>query len=1090
MPDEAVAYRLSVTIPKGQLPIQPRITPGWAVSGAILILTGIVCGMVGIKKKWLHTFLTTGFLVSLGTTVLILYVTDPPVSDAVQGAYVVAAVCTGLIVGGLAIIFQDLAQSSACLLAGFCFSMWLLTLGPGGLIHHKGGKVAFIVLLSLAWFCLYFTRWTRTYSLTAAISFSGATAAVLGIDCFSRAGMKEFWAYIWDLNGDIFPLGTVTYPLTRGICAEIAAIMVIFVAWIVSQLEPWCLVRNRGESKPADHERNPEAERNLEAEDEKTACQLEEARARDLREWERKYGDGEIRQVSSAEDSDLGHTDSENGMLRHSQRIIPAATASRSRSTTGMDSNISNLGYAAGAMTPLSPAQATAAAMACFPTRNLNGASDDTVPSECRTDTGSPTSDEENTDIRVNDGRKVVSSVMPASRPRPQSSSDTYPSAKPLSLERIERQDGIGGLHVPVEDDGGDWLGQTEQRRSTTMTRRLSNRNLSPKPVHREAERSQQTGDSREGGVAAIWRIRNDTDSVAVNLDDLGSVSNDESIEDDQMDEGKVSSFKTQSTEDTSKQTEASVKPTEEISDKLLSEGHSDQPDHSQVQQGSDIPSTSRGYGLMFDEPYEFQGEKEKPQPSPVDAPGLMGGSEMRSSGSPKLDESSGSGPLEENLAQELSPIALYHRTKEWAKHLDAADTPEEPVAPQPIDDSKETNSDLPTEKPVPVDLSGLQQTATNASLPRAIPRTKSLVTDYLARQRAIHRSSSGSVLQRYPEDTYHASDSTPEPGHVATTRAFPYRSASESFKGLTSRLYNETITEEGGAQSHQRASPQLSGVEHKTSRSVSLGVSGLAQTPRTSQHQTPSTMMDTRKEVLRSKSQGHSFNAPAVEVLHDRAPAVKLHLVQDGSDSPPIDTDDIPLSQRRKIIRESSLTSESRNRRSRDRLQDPTNPKSSPKLNNLSLGPSTPDAVREAKLANFRDSVAADLRASLIRNASTKNNITTARITSSTSPLQPPATVYDPHSVGHQFSVITQTQTQEQIHSGLGRRALTQRNTYGYGKKPQQQQQDPRSTGVAVETLERHSSGQTQLQVARAHRAHRAHRDAMRRLQASTKTE
>ncbi|EGO57828.1 hypothetical protein NEUTE1DRAFT_26923, partial [Neurospora tetrasperma FGSC 2508] len=105
-----------------QLPIQPRITPGWAVSGAILILTGIVCGMVGIKKKWLHTFLTTGFLVSLGTTVLILYVTDPPVSDAVQGAYVVAAVCTGLIVGGVAIIFQDLAQGLACLLAGFCFT--------------------------------------------------------------------------------------------------------------------------------------------------------------------------------------------------------------------------------------------------------------------------------------------------------------------------------------------------------------------------------------------------------------------------------------------------------------------------------------------------------------------------------------------------------------------------------------------------------------------------------------------------------------------------------------------------------------------------------------------------------------------------------------------------------------------------------------------------------------------------------------------------------------------------------------------------------------------------------------------------------
>jgi hypothetical protein len=33
--------------------------------------------------------------------------------------------------------------------------------------------------------------------LIVCTSISGATALVLGIDCYSRAGLKEFWLYIW-----------------------------------------------------------------------------------------------------------------------------------------------------------------------------------------------------------------------------------------------------------------------------------------------------------------------------------------------------------------------------------------------------------------------------------------------------------------------------------------------------------------------------------------------------------------------------------------------------------------------------------------------------------------------------------------------------------------------------------------------------------------------------------------------------------------------------------------------------------------------------------------------------------------------------
>lgn len=152
---------------------------------------------MGIKTKWLHTFLSATYLVGLAVTVLIVYVMHPPVTDAVQGAFFVAAVATGLVFGGGSMIFADLTEGLACLLGGFCLSMWFLVLRADGLIRSTIGKVVFIVCFTLCAYALYISHYTRPYGLIGSISFAGATAIVLGIDCFSRAGLKEFWLYIW-----------------------------------------------------------------------------------------------------------------------------------------------------------------------------------------------------------------------------------------------------------------------------------------------------------------------------------------------------------------------------------------------------------------------------------------------------------------------------------------------------------------------------------------------------------------------------------------------------------------------------------------------------------------------------------------------------------------------------------------------------------------------------------------------------------------------------------------------------------------------------------------------------------------------------
>ncbi|KAL2879641.1 hypothetical protein SGCOL_004970 [Colletotrichum sp. CLE4] len=90
------------TITEGELPIEPKVTPGWAVAGVILLCTGVIYNLIGIKNTILHNAFSVAYVVSLGITVLVVYVMVIPVSNGSQGAYVVAAVLPAAAVGVLA----------------------------------------------------------------------------------------------------------------------------------------------------------------------------------------------------------------------------------------------------------------------------------------------------------------------------------------------------------------------------------------------------------------------------------------------------------------------------------------------------------------------------------------------------------------------------------------------------------------------------------------------------------------------------------------------------------------------------------------------------------------------------------------------------------------------------------------------------------------------------------------------------------------------------------------------------------------------------------------------------------------------------
>ncbi|KAF5026056.1 hypothetical protein F66182_1848 [Fusarium sp. NRRL 66182] len=311
------------TIPAGSLPIEPRLTPGWGVAGTILLLTGITYALIGFKRPMIHTFFSTAFATALGVTVLIIYVMKSGVSDALQGGYVVAVVISGSILGGASMFYKEITEGLGCALGGFCVSMWLLCLVPGGLLEPVVSKAIFIACFTAGGFAFYFSQHTRDWALILMIAFSGATVTVLGIDCFSRAGLKEFWAYVWELNDDLFPLGADTYPVTKGIRVETAAIVIIFIFGVVSQIKLWKIVQ---EKRAKEAEAAAEGERSLREEEEQVGRDIEEANARERRQWERIYGDGDARSSTASRTSGDGGISTEK--LQDSQTDSKRQSAS------------------------------------------------------------------------------------------------------------------------------------------------------------------------------------------------------------------------------------------------------------------------------------------------------------------------------------------------------------------------------------------------------------------------------------------------------------------------------------------------------------------------------------------------------------------------------------------------------------------------------------------------------------------------------------------------------------------------------------------------------------------------------------------
>ncbi|KAL1642091.1 hypothetical protein SLS58_005680 [Diplodia intermedia] len=644
------------------------VTPAIGIAGAVLMITGAIYTFIGIKNHWVNIGGSVGFLVALSITVLIEYVMNPPVTDAVQGAFFVAAFIPALLAGGVAYIFKDLTEGLGCMLGGFCLSMWFLVLKPGSLITSTTGKAIFIGVLSAAGWALSFSRYTRTYGLIGCTSFAGATVTVIGIDCFSRAGLKEFWLYIWDLNDNTFPLFTDTYPHTRGIRVEIACIIIITLLGIASQMKLWKVVKARRAQRDAARRQKEEDQQRM---DEETGKKILEETDRERVHWEAMYGNKDYAEKNAQVD----HLDSGVGSEHVRKASVSVREVSRGTSQESIEMCELEAATREGSQAQLVSQYATPAE-AADEIQHIDGQGRPRPPTSGYFPMGYQNPVMKRQDSMQNTGLDHGAYSDSSAVPSPRLSLQAPPPPQAARLPFV----------VPTGDDSETELLEQESVASMPeglLMRESSAQRLPAKP-NSHARNSHATSEEQliepasadDDRASSIAATLDDMNEDVISLPALSRVGTPFSwLERAEGNHGQAESAEDEIQEDSPKtvdpdlqeaQTDGNHGASAPNASRSLTSSTIPKPDYRKHAAGKD----RRKSGVSTDR----------------DEVGSASDKQARSKRSTTQSEIAHSavGSLSEHLPDKLSKIMLTYRTNEWAKHVSMADQPELESIPEP----------------------------------------------------------------------------------------------------------------------------------------------------------------------------------------------------------------------------------------------------------------------------------------------------------------------------------------------------------------------------------------------------------------------
>jgi hypothetical protein len=878
----------------------------------------------------IHTFFSTAFAASLGVAVLIVYVMKPEVSDGLQGGYVVAAVISGCILGAASTFFREITEGLGCALGGFCVSMWLLCLVPGGLLGPVVSKAIFIACFTVGGFAFYFSHFTRDWALILTIAFSGATVTVLGIDCFSRAGLKEFWAYVWELNDDLFPLGAHTYPVTKGIRVETAAIVIIFLFGIISQVKLWKIVREKREKRA---EEAAEGERNLREEEEQAGRNIEEANARERRQWERIYGDGDVASSTASRTSNDGEA--------HNEKKNRDSQTDSSKTHTASIVEVIEMTDMPGSGKPQKQPIVTLMSSEHDEDGRITVrvASDDTTQPTATTtneevDTGTNVQSlpivGEQTERRISTQSSVAKSIAPPIVPLPftipvadENDNDGAFTNDNRSSVATFADEEDSGLHTPGHRHSLAKRLSRLSRGSMELLGNISHRSSRVLGDHQELEHGESTDElviprSRS-------RLRDDNGSIAATIDDE-SVSGDDRHSLPTLELPK------------------NIEINAELSGKDVQDKLS--PDVSGAKDAAVLGANDAAESKDLEQP------EDRPVEEVDKAKSVTSGSSVRAS------------LTKDRLPSSLSRVALSYRTNEWAKHLSSAEAP----ALDDIQTPTPKNLAVPTmETPAPVHVDELRKSSNEGTPAPAIARSNSQASNL------SHTASRLSVKQHVPAALalLTGEGQSRSPGTTPTSGVMP-RSSSGGIRMSSGGI--APIAEE---QVGPRTTPPIPEGEVMGAPTLNLPVSPEGQrssTPGVVSYSSPQTLIGQREMYLRNKSAGNLLgssseaNLPARHRASSDAGSLSNYPMYAAAVG--VDVDDLPLNQRKELMRQSSLNP-STSTPSLQRLSGGSNgnmfnnPEALPNSHQPKRVSTLPNSVaREAALANFRQSVQHELRA------------------------------------------------------------------------------------------------------------------------------
>ncbi|OJD31628.1 uncharacterized protein BKCO1_4600061 [Diplodia corticola] len=915
-PSDAPAASSTAAVYSGHgLPLPPKVTPAIGIAGAVLMITGAVYTFIGIKNVWINIGGSVGFLVALSITVLIEYVMNPPVTDAVQGAFFVAAFIPALLAGGVAYIFKDLTEGSGCMLGGFCLSMWFLVLKPGGLITSTTGKAIFIGVLSAAGWALSFSRYTRTYGLIGCTSFAGATVTVIGIDCFSRAGLKEFWLYLWDLNDNTFPLFTDTYPHTRGIRVEIACIIIITLLGIASQMKLWKVVKARRAQRDAARRQREEDQQRM---DEETGRKILEETDRERVQWEAMYGNKDYAEKNAAR---VDHLDSGVGSEHARKASVSVREVSRGTSEESIEMCELEAATREGSQSQLVSQYATPAE-AADEIQHIDGQGRPRPPTSGYFPVGHQNSVMKRQDSMQNTGMDQTAYSDGSAVPSPRLSMQAHPPPQAARLPFV----------VPTGNDSSTELLEQESVASMPedlLMREDSAQRLPVKPTS-HARNSRAT--SEEQLIEAASTDDDRASSIAATLDDM----NEDVISLPALSRVGTPFSWLEPAEGGHRRTGSA--PTEEGDGD--GEIQNDSPEtvdpdlqEAQADGNHDVsaPRASRSLTSSTNPKSDYRkhaagkDRRKSGVSTDRDEVGSASDKQARSKRSTTQSEiaHSGVGSLSDHLPEKLSKVMLTYRTNEWAKHVSMADQPELESIPEPS--SPGVMVDLGFKQAAETSRKPVDSTPPQAEAePELEPKNESQFPVQMNPYRqSLQRSPSSQSKNVQPVPLSRNSSSATVPTANASNPQVNLQRNSSSSSLTTPSRPGSAMAGNGTRGLRISSSPVNAPIVEQPSEEMQAekrASSRLVQTPLPT-----NTLMGERDSRMRSRPTKMSFiTAPGqspVAMLQSpqpqrasRAPSISNSVQGSQTGAEEADPDNMPLSQRRMMIQKNRMSSQNRN--------------------------------------------------------------------------------------------------------------------------------------------------------------------------------